>query len=352
MLHILQALPKDEYDIYVACRPDGPLVDEVKRLGYTYLPLPGFVQPLSIKDVHIFFLLYRLFREYRFNIVHTHSSKPGFLGRIAARAAKVPLIIHTGHGAPFHDWQSFIIRRFYLELERIAARFCDRFVFVNNYHREFYLEHKMIKPNQGITIYNTITPEQRQDIEESAKHRQKSADYVIIGAILRFAKSKNIVMTIEGAIRVCRIRKDVMFIIAGDGEYFGLCQAMVNSSGMADRIMLPGWQSDTANWLAKFDVFMQYTLYEGLPISIIEAMYASLPIISSEIPTNIELVNSSCGWVIPIKDVDTLVKGLNTVIDNKENYGQKGHTAKERVMSLCSYESFVEGYMQIYQGQN
>jgi glycosyltransferase involved in cell wall biosynthesis len=351
MLHILQALSKDEFDIYVACRPDGPLVDEIKRLGYTYLPLPEFVQPLSVKDVIIFVRLYLLCRKHKFDIVHTHSSKPGFIGRITARLAGVPLVLHTGHGAPFHDWQSALTRRFYIELERIAARFCDTMVFVNNYHREFYLKHKLIKTQQGITIYNTLTPEQRSAIEKSAIHRQLSKESIIIGSILRFAKSKNVVMTVEGAIRICRERKDVIFIIVGDGEYYHLCQTMVKSSGMQDRILLPGWQSDTALWLAKFDVFMQYTLYEGLPISIIEAMAASLPIISSDIVTNAELVDSSCGWLIPVANLEKLVSGLNAVLDDKELYRQKGQLAKERVMSLCSYESFVEGYMQIYQGQ-
>lgn len=348
MLHILQALPAEEFEIYVACKPGGPLVDEIKRRGYNYIPVPLFVQKLKPIDLIIFLQLILICRKYRFDIVHTHSSKPGFLGRIAARLAGVPLIIHTGHGAPFNETQPPALQRFYMELERLAAAFCDKMVFVNYYHRDFYIAHKLIRSDKAITIYNALNPELVKDIELIAEQRSNKEKIVTIGSILRFSMQKNIIMTISTIIRICKLRNDVEFIFVGDGEMFDLCRMMVETNQLQDRILLPGWQGDTASWLARFDAFLLYSVYEGLPMSIIEAMYSGLPIIASDIPTIAELVDSTNGWLIPSQQTDKLESELNKIIDNKNSYGQKGQVGRSKIREICSYENFTMAYLSLY----
>jgi glycosyltransferase involved in cell wall biosynthesis len=174
---------------------------------------------------------------------------------------------------------------------------------------------------------------------------------ITIGSILRFSKQKNIIMTVNVAIRVCQTRSNVSFILVGDGEYYDLCRQMVKTHNLESRIELPGWQENTAEWLAKFDIFLLYSLYEGLPLSIIEAMYAALPVIASAIPANAELVDTSTGWLIPSEQPDRLEAELLKILDAKNSYGQKGEFGKVKAMELCSYEKFIKGYLLLYNGK-
>lgn len=349
MLHILEALNFEEYDIFVASQPGGPMVDEVIKRGYKYIPLPLLKHAISVLDIIVFIQLVIVFKKYKFDIVHTHSSKPGFLGRIAAKIAGVPLIIHTGHGAPFHDYQSAGTHRFYVELERIGALFCDRMVFVNNSIRLYYLAHKMIEPGKCKTIYNAVSKDTLSHIESLASLRRPHTDRVTIGSILRFSEAKNIIQTINVAIRICQKRKDVNFIFVGNGEYYGLCLQMVTTHRMLDRISLPGWQINTAEWLSKFDAFILYSIFEGLPMSIIEAMHFSLPVIGSDLPGIAELVDISNGWLISPNQPEKLEAELHLIIDTKDTFLQKGQISKMKVKELCSYDDFIKGYIALYE---
>jgi glycosyltransferase involved in cell wall biosynthesis len=350
MLHILQGLDPSEFEIYAACRPGGPLVEEIRKRGYTFLPLPHFKREISVFDFAVFMHLIFLCRKHSFDIVHTHSSKPGLLGRIAAKIAGVPLVVHTGHGAPFHENQPPAVQKLYMKLERFGAQFNDWMIFVNNYHRNYYIEHRLIPAAKTVTIYNAINPELLDAIERKTSHRKLVGEAVNIGSILRFSEQKNIVMTISAAISICQNRQDVQFTFIGDGEYFEICRKMVSGAGLQERILLPGWCHDTPGRLAKFDVFMLYSNYEGLPMSIIEAMFAGLPILASDIPANAELVDDSNGWLAHAYNRQALETALNKIIDARDSYVQKGLAGKKKAKELCSYENFIREHLRIYRG--
>jgi len=280
--------------------------------------------------------------------VHTHSSKPGLLGRMAARLAGVPLVIHTGHGAPFHALMPLYEKKFYMQLEKLSALFSHRMVFVNNYHREFYIEHKLIPADKAITIYNAPDPKLQAEIEQLCKPKLSMKKVITIGTLGRFSPAKNIIMMVTAAIRVCKERSDVQFIFAGDGELLELCRKMVKTNDLVDRILLPGWQKDIASQLSEYDILLQYSDYEGLPISIIEAMYAGLPIIGSDIPPIAELVDITCGWLIKPHQLDLLTSELHKIIDARDCYQEKGETGRKKIRELCSYENFLSGYLSLY----
>ncbi len=350
MLHLLSGLDAEEFEIWVACRPDGSLADEVKQRGWHFLPLPLLVRPISPLDAVVLIQLIHIFRRRRFDIVHTHSSKPGLLGRLAASMARVPLIIHTAHGAPFYEGQPAALQKFYMLLEKLGASLGHWLVFVNHYHRDLYLQHKLVNPNRAVTIYNALEPELQARLEVLARPPARRGDIVVIGSVLRFSRQKNIVMTFLAAIRVCLARQDVNFIFVGDGEQFDLCRQLVQTHDLQDRILLPGWQRDTVEWLARFDVFLLYSDYEGLPMSVIEAMLAGLPVIGSDIPTIAELVDGHTGWLIPAGQPERLEKDLHKILDNRGSFSQKGQAGRQKARELCSYENFRQGYLALYKG--
>jgi glycosyltransferase involved in cell wall biosynthesis len=342
MLSILNSLDKDKYDIYVISKPGGPLVERVLELGYNYIPLSSFKRSISIMDIVALIELIKIFKKYKFDIVHTHSSKPGFIGRIAARIVGVPKIVHTVHGFPFHPYQKKLIKKFYQSMEKFAALFCDKVVFVNNSEREAAIVDHLIQPRKAITIYNGI------ELPKIEIQTKRKSDKFIIGSCLRFWKQKNIIDTINAAICVCKQNKDIQFIFIGDGELYKVVEKMVYDSGFEDRIQLPGWQKNSAEWLQKFDVFLLYSKWEGLPLSILEAMSYGLPIVASDIKGNNELVSDVNGILVPINDIDRLTAILLSLPNDKNSVKEWGANSRKLIKEKFNIMEFIRKYKNVY----
>ena len=116
MLKLLNSLDINRYEIYVISKPGGPLVDRLRQLNYHYIPVKTLRRNISFLDILAFFKIYNICKKYKFDIVHTHSSKTGFIGRIAARSAGIHKIIHTVHGFSFHPFQSHLNSQFLILL--------------------------------------------------------------------------------------------------------------------------------------------------------------------------------------------------------------------------------------------
>ncbi|MBT4334020.1 MAG: glycosyltransferase [Candidatus Cloacimonetes bacterium] len=344
MLKILKSLDRNKYEIYVISKPDGPLVEKVKELGYNFIPIRSFRRSISILDIFAFIKLIRVFKIHKFDIVHTHSSKPGFIGRIAARIARVPKIIHSVHGFPFHYAQPKPIRVFYQVLEKLVSPFCDKMIFVNNYEREFAINSKIVKEDKALTILNGIEFSDGKMIITN----KKEDDTFVIGSVLRFEKIKNIINTINVAINVCKNNKRIVFYFIGDGKLFDTCNQMVVDSKLEENIIFPGWQNNIKEWLAKFDAYLLFSIAEGLSISILEAMSMSLPIIASNVKGNNELVSDSNGILIPVNDIDRLSAVLLSLPDKKEKLKEWGENSRKLVEEKFNIKDFVKKYEEVY----
>jgi glycosyltransferase involved in cell wall biosynthesis len=356
MLLLLDSLDRDKYEIFVICRPGGPLVKRLQDSGYHYLPVKTLKRNLSLWDLIAFFEILFLCLKYRFDIAHTHSSKTGFLGRIAARISGVPNIIHTAHGFPFHEHQMTIARYFYLILEIIAARFCNYLVIVNNYERELVLTNRLFPAGKLLTIYNGIAVnpeiEPRQyglkGVTNPPKSNPELMDFFVIGSVARFTRAKNILNTTEVAISVCRTNPKIKFVFIGDGELWDNCYDLVTSAGMNRQILMPGWQNNIEYWLQNMDVFLLYSCWEGLSISILEAMSYGLPVVASDIKGNNELIRNENGILVQLDDHVRLRQILSKLPYRKrelERWSQNGLTRSRTEFGLTN---FVRRYEELY----
>lgn len=344
MLNLLKGLDNNKYEIYVLSKPGGSLIEEIKNNNFHHIPLNSLRRNLSFWDIIAFIGLIRIFRKYGFDIVHTHSSKTGFLGRIAGRFARVPKIIHTVHGFPFHQFQPRYVQKFYQMMEHLASRFCDKVVFVNNSERELTIAKKIVSPNKALTIYNGI------EIPDIKKLKStKKTDNFVIGSVLRFWKQKNVINTVKVAIKVCQVNSKINFVFIGDGEHFDICKQMIKEAELDKRILLPGWQNNILDWLIGFDVFLLFSKWEGLPISILEAMSVGLPIVASDIKGNNELVNSRNGYLIPVNDIDKLTKVLFSLPDKKNVLIKLGDESLKIIKEKFNIHNFISGYEEIYE---
>ena len=157
MLEIFKQLDRSRFEIHVACQGPGALTEELDRLGIRWHAIDALDRPIRPhRDWQAYCQLYRLFEQERFQIVHTHSSKPGFLGRVAARRAGVPHVVHHVRGFAFHEFSPPPKRWIYSRLERWAGRYCDRVLFVNHEEREMSVQNGWLPAEKCQTIYNGV----------------------------------------------------------------------------------------------------------------------------------------------------------------------------------------------------
>lgn len=342
MLQILENLDQNKYEIFVLSKSGGPLVERLESMNIKHIPVDSLCREFSISDFKAFWKIYKICRNYKFDIVHTHSSKTGFLGRIAAKFAGTKKIIHTSHGFPFNQFQTASLRTFYKICEKFAGLFCDFVVFVNEHDKNYAIENNIICREKALTVYNGI--------ECPLEFKKKGqSNRFIIGSSFRFWKQKNPIQTVEAAINVCHRNSRIDFVFLGDGELLENCRQIVIKADLQKRILFKGWVSNIFDHLAEFDVFLLYSKWEGLPVSILEAMAAGLPIVASDIVGNNELVDETNGILVPINDIDRLVDHLvilPTKMDQIELWG-KGSLKKVKIK--FSMQNFINQYKRIYE---
>jgi len=350
MLSLLSGLDKEEFEIYVISKPGGPLEEAIRKAGYHYLPVKTLERNISIFDFAALVSLYRIMKRHKFDIVHTHSSKTGFMGRIAARLAGVPRVFHTVHGFAIHEHQSGIVNRVYMLLEKFAGRFCDKVIFVNDHEREMAVAKGILPAGKVMTINNGIALESYQvkDAESYLSERDYEENPFIIGSVLRFTAQKNVYNTITAAIEVCNRNAGIQFVFIGDGEDFLVCKTLIDQANMNTRIFLTGWQSRINELLLKLDVFLLYSRWEGLSISILEAMATGLPVVASDIKGNNELVDDKNGILVDVNDTSRLVTELVSLTARKTELRSWSLASRSRVGKRFTLQKFIREYKAIY----
>lgn len=259
----------------------GQLDDEAKQGSYPTVFLKSLVRPIRpIRDVVALIVLYRRLRQTKPHVVHTHSSKAGILGRIAAYLAGVPVIIHTFHGFGFTPGQRPWLRNFLIHIEKFCARISTHLIFVSedNQREAETLEIGKTIPRSiirsGIAFDDSPIPSTlRQDLELTDR------DWIAI-SVGNFKPQKNPLDLIKVAARVIEKHPEAHFVIAGDGELREAVEHEITIRGLGSRVHLLGWRQDVTALLRASNAFVLTSLWEGLPRSILEAFSARLPVVA------------------------------------------------------------------------
>jgi len=258
--------------------------------------------------------LYKFLRRERYLVVHTHTSKAGFVGRLAAWLARVPVILHTAHGFAFHERSPRSTRAFYCALERLASRWCDRIVSVNEFHRRWALELGICGPNKISAIPNGIA-RQSPNLPASAVVLRRSlatpaADLIVL-TMGRLAPEKGLEYLIEAASLLRCSRPAFRFVLAGDGPLRAQLQGLAESLGASRHVEFLGYREDIPDLLAACDLVVLPSLREGLSIALLEAMAAGKPIVTTEIGSNLAVVSQAdTALLVPPGDPQALCDAI------------------------------------------
>jgi glycosyltransferase involved in cell wall biosynthesis/ribosomal protein S18 acetylase RimI-like enzyme len=254
-----------------------------------------------------------LLRE-RYGIVHTHTSKGGFVGRLAAWLAGVPVVVHTMHGFAIHEQSPAWARLIYSALERMASRWCHRIVSVSEFHRQWALELSICSQAQIQAIPNGITPPwQDQHLDPAGVRRELGVrdDELMVLTAARLAADKGIQYLVEAAALLPRNGASYRLMVAGDGPARDRLEELCRERGVSDRVRFLGFRHDVGALLAACDLVVLPSLREGLSISLLEAMAAGKPIIASSIGSHREVAaQAEMAVLVPPADPAALAQAI------------------------------------------
>jgi glycosyltransferase involved in cell wall biosynthesis len=290
-------------------------------------------------------------RRENYDIVHTHTSKGGFVGRLAARLANVPVIVHTAHGFAFHERSPRSTSLFYSGLERIASRWCDRIVSVSEFHRRWALELGICKPPEILAIPNGIAALPNPTVPRAELRRRLGAtdrDMVIL-SMARLAPDKGLEYLITAATILVRTECQFRIVIAGDGPQRARLEELTRNLGVADRVNFLGFREDVSDLLDACDLVVLPSLREGLSIALLEAMAAGKPIIATSIGSHRELAcQAEIARLVAPADVAALSDAILQVWGDPALRTRLGASARTLFQSHYTEERMLNSYKQLY----
>lgn len=346
-LEIFKSLSLNEYQKYIIFSGDTTIDDNnecikaFEQTGAHVLVMDNLRRRICFKDIFAFIQIYRLCKKERFDIVHTNSTKPGIVGRIAATLAGVPLVIHTVHGLAFYNGLRKDKWIFYYLCEMFASFFCNKIVLVNQYYSKFF----SLFRKKTITIYNGI------DFSAlSFSHLQKCEDKTIqILFVGRLDIPKNPLSLLNAAkILIKKGYNDCMFTIVGNGELYDECKEYIHKNNLEEKIHLEGWKSNIGEYYQKSDIFVMSSIYEAFGLIFLEAGYYGLPTVATNVEGIPEVVKDNyTGLLCPPNNPQLIAENIMKLINNPQLRKQLGDNAKKWVEKFSS-QNMVDEYIKIY----
>ncbi len=319
----------EHYDVTVAAHGPGPLPAAVRARGARYVELRHVGRAISPRDVLGFFELWRLCRKLRPEIVHLNSSKAGVLGRIAGAAARVPIRVFTAHGWAFKASPG-VAGRLYLWADRLVLPFTTAVICVSETERAAGIAAKTCVESRTVVIYNGVDTD--VDVVKTSRRR------VRIVSVGRLAPPKDFLTLIRAAARLDPAHAEL--IVLGDGPERPVIEAEIARLGLTDRVTLAGEVDDVSRRLHDADVFVLSSKSEGLPISVLEAMAAGLPIVASNVGGLPELIEAgSNGTLVRPGDSKGLSRALAALVDDPALRLRQGGASRARVLKSFSIEA-------------
>jgi glycosyltransferase involved in cell wall biosynthesis len=318
----VETLNRAGYDCLLAVGPresETETVRDARRRGCRLIELPALGREISpSKDVAALASLVRLMRRQRVAIVHTHTSKAGFLGRLAARIARVPAVVHQPHGHIFYGYYGPRRSAFFIRLERLAARWSDRIVTLTERGTEEHLAQGIGRRGQFVAIPSGVpTAELQARAPTPAQARSRlglpSGAFIIV-AVGRLVWVKGFDLLVAGLPAVLAHVPSAHLILVGDGPERPALEAHAAASGVADRVRLGGVLNAATgllDHLAAADVCAAPSRNEGMGRALVEAMALGLPVVGTMaggIPSVIG--PDEAGRLVPADDVDALAAAL------------------------------------------
>jgi len=344
------------FEVHLAVGPvPAPEVD-LTNLAYERA-IPTTIIPSLINHINPWLNLKALLellaviKRGKFDVVHTHSSVAGVVGRFAAFTARVPVIVHHVHGWGIQENMSTAIRTLYLILERICARFTDRLIAVSVPTIQKGLSYRICKEDKFALIYCGIHLEdfrQQIDKQKVCLELGLNSECKIVGMIARLDKQKNPLDFIRAAAIVVKNYPKVQFLIAGDGSLRSECESLINELNLQGRFFLLGYRNDVNKIMPILTLTVLSSLWEGLPVVFQEAMSAGKPIVANDVDGARDVViDEETGYLVTPHQPQEMADRILYLLNNDQICYEMGLTAQKHSERFSS-EQMVQNIASLY----
>lgn len=298
--------------------PEGDMMDDAHKSGAEVIVLDELRREIHLgRDWKSYWSLRRWMRKLKPHIVHTHSSKAGILGRWAAKAEKVPIIVHSVHGLPFHEHERFLLNRLYIALEKNCAKHTDLIICVADAMTEKAVAAGVAPKEKFTTVYSGLDAQAFLDPQcDPAEERATlgiAPSAKVIGVIARISPLKGHAFIIEAAPQIVARHPDVKFLFVGDGHIRKEMEVLAAQHHVLDRIVWAGLRPyrEIPSLLTAMNVVVHTSLREGLARVLPQALLAGVPVVSYDVDGAREVViNGRTGWLVPPKSIDELASAV------------------------------------------
>jgi len=324
------------------------------KAAVRWMLLPSLTREVHLlKDMHALWRLFRLFRQEQPALVHTHTSKAGVLGRIAAWFARVPVIVHTPHGHVFYGHFGSFRSCLFLQIERVLSAITYRLIALTEAERQDHLERNVGKAERFAVVPSGIDRDRFGRARAQGKLRPDwfgcPPDALVVGSVGWLTDIKGHEYLIEAVAKLKQDFPSLHLVIIGSGDRHDALLRQAELAGLRDVVHLLGHRDDIEACLAGMDVFVLPSLNEGMGRALIEAMAAGLPVIASHvggIPAVIE--HERTGLLVPPGDAGALADALRRLLERPEWARQLGRAASQSIDSRYGSVSMVHAIESIF----
>ncbi len=362
----INGLKKEGYDARLAygftSGDEGELITAAESMGIDLYYIPQMKREISpMNDIRAFLELYKLIKKEGFGIVHTHTSKAGILGRFSARLAGVPVIIHSPHGHIFDPEAN--IRgvskgifgiRFFVFLERLAARRTDKIITLTKLEIEQHLKAGVGEREKFIAIYSGIEIEKFLSVGVNAGEKKRDlqipSGVPVLGTVGRLDSVKGHKFLLDAIPYIKRASQGIKVLIIGDGPLRLDLENQAKRLGVEDNVLFLGMRDDVPELLNCIDVFVLPSLYEGMGRALVEAEAAGVPVVATQVGGVPEVVlDGKTGILIPPKDPARLAEAVILLLKDKDKRISMGIEGRKFVTRLFGTEAMINKVSDLYE---
>lgn len=342
-LYTVEHLDRSRFSVALWSGDGGILNSDAERIAdIEFVIVPELVREIKPdRDFMAYHQLYTMLKDEVKRsgapvVVHTHSSKAGVIGRLAAWRAGVPAIVHTFHGFGFNDFQAWPVRRAYIMAERVAGRVTGQFIAVSRANLDTAVGLGIARRDRIRVIRSgiKIAEFERRAFDARAKKMELGLDpeRPLALMVACFKPQKSPVDFVRAAALALRAAPDAQFAAAGDGELRPEMERAVAEAGLAERFKLLGWRRDVAELMWSADALVLTSLWEGLPRVYPQAMAAGLPIVGTRVDGAAEAVaDGESGWLLKPHDVPGIAARIAELLKNPERARAMGDAGRRKL---------------------
>ena len=329
------------------------LLQKAKPKGMKQIILSPLIRSINpLKDLWALIGIFRILKKENPDILHTHTSKAGLLGRWAGKLAGVPVVVHTPHGHVFYGHFGRWVSKVFLLLERLTAPITDCVIALTDGEKKDYLDIPIYSKNHLVTIHSGVDIQRFSTPSVSISSKKLSlglqADTRVVGTMGWLLPIKAPDILFDAMVKLWKTFPDIALIFVGKGPLQSDLAGRADRLGVSDRVRFLGWRNDVHEILPVFDLFVLPSLNEGMGRVLVEAMAAGRPIVASRTGGVPDLVkDGKNGLLVPPGDVPALAEAVMYMIKHPDQAGKMGECGRKMCPEF-SLESMVDKLDSLY----